>query len=286
MINHPTCRRYVWTFCLVAATTVYCVAGLLVFSPLSAQSDGDESFDSVLNLYVRDGFVDYSSLLRVDRAVVDRYVDGRSSSPADFGVWSPARQMAFWLNSYNALVVQTVLDHYPIRGHSPEYPSNSIRQIPGAFARRTHRVAGHDMTLDSLEQGVLAAFGDPRVFLALGRGALGSGRLRSEVYEEMRLDQQLTAAVEEFATEPWGVELDQRTQSLRMNEIIGWRSEQFIDHYADRGWLESGRAPIERAIINLIEPVLYPSEQAFLAENLFSVSYQPFDWNLNDRSSR
>ena len=75
MINHPTCRRYVWTFCLVAATTVYGVAGLLVFSPLSAQSDGDESFDSVLNLYVRDGFVDYSSLLRVDRAVVDRYVD-------------------------------------------------------------------------------------------------------------------------------------------------------------------------------------------------------------------
>ena len=286
MINNTTCSRHVWSFYLVATVTVYFVGGFLVLSPLFAQSDGDESFDHVLNIYVRDGFVDYSSLLRVDRAIIDRYVNGRSSRPADFDVWSPARQMAFWLNSYNALVVQTVLDHYPIRGRSPEYPLNSIRQIPGAFDRRTHRIAGHDMTLDRLEQDVLAGFGDPRVFLALGRGALGSGRLRSEVYEETRLDEQLVAVVEEFATEPWGVVLDQNAQTLRMNEIIGWRREQFIEHYADRGRLESGRAPIERAMINLIDPVLYLSEQAFLDENLFSVSYQPFDWNLNDRSSR
>ena len=286
MIINAKCSRHFWLLCLVVTISVYFLGGLVGLSRLSAQSDGDESFDRVLNLYVRDGFVDYSALLRLDRAVIDRYVNGRSSRPADFGAWSPSRKMAFWLNSYNALVVQTVLDHYPIRGLSPEYPSNSIRQIPGAFDRRTHQVGGREITLDSLEQGVLAAFGDPRVFLALGRGASGSGRLRSEVYEETQLDDQLVAAVEEFATEPWGVVLDQGAQSIRVNEIVGWRRTQFIEHYAGRGWLESGRAPIERAVINLIEPVLYPSEREFVGENLFSVSYQPFDWHLNDLSSR
>ena len=52
--------------------------------------------------------------------------------------------MAFWLNAYNALVLKTVVDHYPIPGASAGYPAKSIRQIPGAFERtaasrrRTH----------------------------------------------------------------------------------------------------------------------------------------------------
>ena len=51
-------------------------------------------------------------------------------------------QIAFWLNAYNALVLRTVIDHYPIRAAHAEYPANSIRQIPGAFERLQHRVAG------------------------------------------------------------------------------------------------------------------------------------------------
>ena len=71
---------------------------------------------------------------------------------------------AFWLNAYNALVLKTVIDHYPIRGQFSEYPTNSIRQIPGAFAQRTHRVAGRDLTLDSIETTVLTELSDPRLF--------------------------------------------------------------------------------------------------------------------------
>ncbi len=50
--------------------------------------------------------------------------------------------MAFWVNAYNAFVLQTVINHYPIRGTSSAYPASSIRQIPGAFDQTTHRAAG------------------------------------------------------------------------------------------------------------------------------------------------
>ena len=50
-------------------------------------------------------------------------------------------QIAFWLNAYNALVLKTVIDHYPILGRSSDYPPKSIRQISGAFERLPHRVA-------------------------------------------------------------------------------------------------------------------------------------------------
>ena len=72
------------------------------------------------------------------------------------------------------------------------YPAKSIRQIPGAFERLTHRVAGRTLTLDQIEQTVLSGFGDPRVYLALGRGTEGGGRLRSEVFTDEKLEAQLT----------------------------------------------------------------------------------------------
>ena len=92
-------------------------------------------------------------------------------------------------------MLRTVIDHYPIPARSPQYPARSIRQIPGAFERLTHRVAGRTLTLDQIEREVLPEFHDPRVFFALGRGAVGSGRLRSEAFVPVRLEEQLAANI-------------------------------------------------------------------------------------------
>ena len=268
------------------------LAGAVVWSATAAtearvpaaapsQRAADEPLDRVLDLYVRDGLVYYRAL-RNERAILDRYLLALRDVPAGFDGWSTAQRIAFWLNSYNALVLHTVVDHYPIRGDSPLYPADSIRQIPGAFENISHTVAGRELTLDEIESSVLASFGDPRVFLALGRGAVGGGRLRSEAFSAARLDDQLAAAVEEFATEPWGVVLDRLADTVRVSPIFGWRRDAFIRAYADRGWTDSGRSPIERAVLNLIEPSLFPRERVFLAQNTFTFGYQEFDWRLND----
>ena len=252
-----------------------------VAASAAVQRAADEPLDRILNLYVRDGLVYYRAL-RAERTVLDRYVRALREVPAGFDGWSTGQRIAFWLNAYNALVLRTVVAHYPIRGDSPGYPPDSIRQIPGAFEGITHTVAGRELTLDAIESSALASLGDPRVFLALGRGAVGSGRLRSEAYSAARLEEQLAAVVEEFATEPWGVALDRLADTVRVSPIFGWRREALIRAYADRGWTDSGRSPIERAVLNLIESSLFPSERAFLAQNTFSFEYQEFDWRLND----
>ena len=268
------------------------LAGAVVWSATAAtearvpaaapsQRAADEPLDRVLDLYVRDGLVYYRAL-RNERAILDRYLLALRDVPAGFDGWSTAQRIAFWLNSYNALVLHTVVDHYPIRGDSPLYPADSIRQIPGAFENISHTVAGRELTLDEIESSVLTSLGDPRVFLALGRGAVGGGRLRSEAFSAARLDDQLAAAVEEFATEPWGVILNRLGDTMQVSPIFGWRRDAFIRAYADRGWTDSGRSPIERAVLNLIEPSLFPRERVFLAQNTFTFGYQEFDWRLND----
>ena len=245
------------------------------------QAPASNQLDRLLDLYVRDGLVYYAAL-KSARAPLDRYLATVADEPAGLASWPSGAQAAFWLNAYNALVLRTVIDHYPIRGTSARYPTDSIRQVPGAFAARSHRVAGRAVTLDEIEQTILAELEDPRLSLALGRGAIGSGRLRSEAYTAVELEGQLTAAVEEFAATPRYVELNRLARTVRVSPIFGWREAEFVGAYAERGWTGSGRTPIERAILTLLEPALFPSERAFLAENDFTLRYHEFDWRLND----
>ncbi|MGH9142761.1 MAG: DUF547 domain-containing protein, partial [Vicinamibacterales bacterium] len=162
----------------VAMISMVLALGVAV-SP-AAQEAGEaartRTFDQLLDLYVRNGDVYYRAI-KSERAKLDGYTGALATVSID--KLSRDEQLAFWLNAYNALVLRTVADHYPIQGRSPEYPAKSIRQISGAFERLTHRVAGRTLTLDQIEQTILPTFHDPRVYFALGRGAVGSGRLRS-----------------------------------------------------------------------------------------------------------
>jgi hypothetical protein len=45
---------------------------------------------------------------------------------------------------------------------------------------------------------------------------------------------------------------------------------------------DPNRTALERAIVELIMPALFPSEQAFLEQNTFRLRYIDFDWRLND----
>jgi hypothetical protein len=248
---------------------------------------GDPSaglFDQVLDLYVRDGLVYYRAL-RQERGRLDRYVSSLASRPVD--ALPREAQLAFWLNAYNAIVLKTVIDHYPIRQRSKEYPAGSIRQIPGAFERETHRVAGQTLTLDEIEQKILPTFMDPRVYLALGRGAIGSGRLRSEPFTGAALERQLSEVASECLTRATCVEIDRLRNVVSISSIFSWRQQAFVDAYASQApAVFSTRSPIERAILAFVDARLLTTERDFLAANEFKVEYRPFDWHLNDLTGR
>src|SRR5215212_4706573 len=146
--------------------------------------------DQILDTNVRDGLVYYRAL-KSERGRLDRYIASLNVPAATYEGWTREDKIAFWLNAYNAIVLQTVIDHYPIHGKAGTYPASSVRQIPGAFEQTKHRLAGKSLTLDEIKKTVLPQFKDPRLFLALGRAAVGSGRLRSEAYLGNRLARQL-----------------------------------------------------------------------------------------------
>lgn len=238
--------------------------------------------DQVLDLYVRDGLVYYRAL-QSERARLDRYVSSLNVPAATYAGWSREQQMAFWLNAYNVFVLQTVIDRYPIRGRSPQYPAASIRQIPGAFDRTRHAAAGRSLTLDEIEKDVMAPFAEPRLYLALGRGALGSGRLRSEAFTADRIGAQLDAVAIDFMTRRQMFALDREAGTLSVTPILSWREAAFVAAY-DTGaeGLYAQRSPVERALIAFIMPRLLPLEREYIQKNQFRMVFQAFDWRLND----
>jgi hypothetical protein len=240
-------------------------------------------FDALLDLHVRDGLVYYRAL-QADRGRLNRYIESLNT-PAIASAhanWSNDQKKAFWLNAYNALVMRTVINHYPIRGTAKEYPANSIRQIPGAFEKTLHTVAGKSVTLDQIETTILADLDDPRVYLALGRGAIGSGRLRSEALGSKTVDKQLDQTKAQFATTPRWARVDALAAKVSISPILSWRSAAFIAEYADDSFDLPKREPIERAVIGFLRPHLLDAEQEFIKKNTFQLTYEPFDWRLND----
>lgn len=238
--------------------------------------------DQILDVNVRDGLVYYRAL-RSERGRLDRYVASLNVPSATYDGWSREHKMAFWLNAYNAIVLQTVISHYPIHGSSKNYPANSIRQIPGTFEQAKYRIAGRSITLDEIEKSILPQFKEPRLSLALGRGALGSGRLRSEAFSGDRLMKQLDDIQRDFVDDAAMVKVDRAAGQISVTPIVSWHEAEFVEAY-DKGPTGpfAQRSPVERAIIAFISPRLLPLEKEFVQKNEFRVTYHPFDWRLND----
>jgi hypothetical protein len=266
---------------------VVLVALTIVVAP-RAQENADaarrKAFDAILDTYVRVGFVYYRAL-KSDRHRFDGYL----AQVATASIESEPReaQIAFWLNAYDALVLQTVIDHYPIPSRSAEYPQHSIRQIPGAFERTTHRVAGRTLTLDQIEQTILSGYHDPRLYFAIGRGAVGGGRLRSEAFAPEHLEAQLAEVAAECASRPQCVQVDREQNKLMANAIFSWREKDFIAAYAStvREPFQE-RSELERAVLGFVWPRMLTTEKEFLSKNQWQMAFKPFDWSLNDLTGR
>ena len=273
---------------LALASLVACmlVAGLKAQDPPPPSVDAlHRAFDTVLDIYVRDGLVYYQAL-KQERPRFDRYVASLAGATLPESA-DRNQKLAFWLNAYNAFVLQTVIDNYPIQRRSTSFPSGSIRQIPGAFERRTFRAAGRTVTLDQIEKDIIVPFGDARAVLALGRGALGGGRLKSEAFSAERIEDQLKAATQEVVDRREMVFVDRQNGVLSVNPMFSWREAAFIESFADKAApVFASRSPLERSVLAIIAPLVVRSEADFLEENRFKMEFHEFDWRLNDLTNR
>jgi hypothetical protein len=259
---------------------------LLAALLLAPMAVADSQFDhqhallgELLQRHVRDGRVDYAALRR-ERAPLDRYVTQLASiDRAAVDAWPRGERLAFWINAYNALVLRTVVDHYPIRRGSLvgiAYPANSIWQISGAFKEARHRVAGRRLSLDDIEHRIIRpTFAEPRIHVALVCAARSCPVLRPEPYTATRLDIQLAEQTRRFvADRTHGLRLAPGGRGVEVSSIFKWFGADFAPLAAGN----EKRGVLAFLARHTEEPALL----ARLRDPAASIGYLDYDWTLND----
>ena len=91
-------------------------------------------FDEILDIYVRDGLVYYCAL-KSERGKLDRYVHSLAETRASRCKGWPRNGSRVLDQRLQRLCPQNRDRSLSDSRQSPEYPANSIGQIPGAFER-------------------------------------------------------------------------------------------------------------------------------------------------------
>jgi hypothetical protein len=260
--------------------------------PVRAQAFDHATLDTVLALYVQDSRVDYTAL-KYGRAPLDLYLDQLAGVAVDqFAGWPEAEQIAYLINAYNAYVLETVIDHYPIEGSSffkkltsPNrfgFPENSIRHIDGAFDRIRHEVAGTEMTLDEIEQAaLLTRFNEPRVHFALVGAAVSGPPLREEAYRGERLHEQLDEQGRRFLNDPRHNRFEIERRRVHLSKIFDWHGEDFERFANESGYERDSKI---NGVLNFVSRYLRDRATAFLQSGEYSVQFESYDWTLNDQA--
>src|SRR5215470_13249467 len=108
----------------LAPTAVVVVMALSGALPALAKFDhSHQLFTSGLRRYVTDAQVHYAQWQK-DQGALDSYLKQLAAiSPAEYAHFTDGQKKALWINAYNALTIKVVLDHYPINGTKPYYPT-------------------------------------------------------------------------------------------------------------------------------------------------------------------
>ena len=186
------------------------------------------SWDMILDRYLMTGkrnpsLFDYAAVSAADRQVLTGFVaDLASVQVSDL---SRQVQLSYWVNLYNALTVDVVLDHFPVR---------SIRDIdisPGFFSdgpwdKKLIEIESEDLSLNDIEHRILRPiWRDPRLHYVVNCAALGCPNLGSSAYRAETMESALDQAARDYVNDPRGVSI--RDGRITVSRIYDWFIEDF-----------------------------------------------------------
>lgn len=180
-----------------------------------------------LNNYLVPGSRDTTSLIRYaqvtpeDKNALKAYLHSMSALPVH--ELNRAEQKAYWINIYNALTVQIILDHYPV---------SSIRDLranwfsSGPWDLKLITIAGEKLSLNDIEHGILRPiWQDKRVHYAINCASIGCPNLQPQPFTSENSAQLLDKGAYEFINSQRGVSFV--PGKLLLSSIYDWFQADF-----------------------------------------------------------
>jgi hypothetical protein len=174
-------------------------------------------------------------------------------------------QRAYWINLYNALTMNLILDHYPVASIL------EIKTSPGLFStgpwgQKLLTVEGKKISLDDIEHRILRPiWQDNRVHYSVNCASLGCPNLNKTAYTAANSEKLLTEAAIAFINHPRAALIENNT--LIVSSIFKWYKIDFGNN--------------DVGIIYHLKKYAAPELTAALS-NVSSIDGDTYDWALNE----
>lgn len=179
--------------------------------------------------------------------------------------YSRREQLAFWIDLYNELTVNFVLDHYPVSG------IKETSFLPGLFSetpwsRKLITIEGEKLSLDDIEHRILRpGWRDPRIHYALNCASLGCPNLQPTAFTAANTEELLERGARDYVNSPRGASI--ADGQLAVSSIYVW-------YQADFGGTDA-------AVIAHLRHYATPNLARALS-GVTQISSNHYDWSLND----
>jgi len=214
-------------------------------------------WDAILRSHVIDGEVAYDAIA-VDEEFA-AIVTGIAT--ADLEGSSPESVLAFYINAYNVLAVQAILND--------RSPSTNLGKLR-FFYRDKYTVAGEKMSLHALEKGRIRSLGEPRIHFAIVCASASCPPLLAEAYLPHRLDAQLENNARQFINDPVKNRFDIENHTASVSRIFKWFAEDFD--------FETAAGDVQSFLARYVDD---DKVAETLREGKLKLRFLDYDWSLN-----
>ena len=213
--------------------------------------------ESAYSAHITDGYVDYTDMKENRRftkyhEILATFDVGTLESKED--------QIAFWLNTYNALAVKMVTQGVT--------PVNTMGRIK-FFRTNQHLVGGKKYDLNAIE-AILAKFEDPRIYFALTDAAYTAPQLKTEAYRGADINKQLNDSTSDFVNDNRKNRFLKSLEIAKLSKIFERKARNFGKYETD-------------LIDWIAEYVLDEEVQKGLRLGRYKIEYLDYEYNINGK---
>ncbi len=210
-----------------------------------------DSWDYLLQKHVSStGKVNYKTF-KTDRKLLLDYIKSLSDFMPQES-WQKADKLAYWINTYNALTIDLILQHYPI---------NSIKTIKKPWDQRLWKLGNKWYNLNEIEHQILRKMNEPRIHFAIVCASVSCPKLQNRAYTAPLLNEQLSQATKIFLADKTRNEISEN--HINLSKIFQWFSKDFKTE--------------NNSLINFLN---HYSEVTI--SNTAKKSFKDYNWDLNE----
>ncbi|MDP5157964.1 MAG: DUF547 domain-containing protein [Flaviramulus sp.] len=231
------------------------IKGKIIEEPMIGSENNLEvfnhkEFSTLLKEYISEnGDINYKGIKK-DYKNLKNYISNLGQNIPDIS-WYKEDKLAYWINAYNALTIDLIIQNYPIK---------SIKDIKNPWDQRLWKFGKKWYNLSDIEHQILRKMDEPRIHFAIVCASYSCPKLQNKAFTASNLDAQLTKVTKEFLNDSEKNNISEN--NLELSKIFQWFAKDFKQN---------------SSLIDFLNQFL----DIKISENA-KIKYKDYNWALNE----